>query len=79
MSVDKMSSWQSVQAPNLNQDKKMSLIFIIFEDEFSTFQMDLENVNFKCLQVQQNLRFAIDGVSFELSLNLKKKKKNQKI
>jgi hypothetical protein len=47
----------------------MSLIFIIFEDEFSTFQMDLENVSFKCLQVQQNLRFAIDGVS-----NLKKRK-----
>jgi len=79
MSVDKMSSWQSVQAPNLNQDKKMSLFFIIFEDEFSTFQMDLENVSFKCLQVQQNLRFAIDEVSFKLSSNLKKRKKNQKI
>jgi hypothetical protein len=68
-----------VQAPNLNQEKKMSLIFIIFEDEFSTFQMDLENVSFKCLQVQQNLRFAIDEVSFKLSSNLKKRKKNQKI
>jgi hypothetical protein len=68
-----------VQAPNLNQEKKMSLIFIIFEDEFSTFQMDLENVNFKCLQVQQNLRFAIDGVSFELSSNLKKRIKIKKI